>query len=83
MSSPFAWDAMLAGESVVIPPVTGQSWSVNIRAHSARPHPDDLVAVDICPADARLPGGGRLRWTVGPNLGSAPCWQNDVARARR
>ena len=50
LSSPFV-DAMLAGGErlhVVIPPVTGSSWSVNIRKHIQRARTlDDLVAVDM------------------------------------
>ena len=50
LSSPFV-DAMLAGGErlhVVIPPVTGRSWSVNIRKHIQRARTlDDLVAVDM------------------------------------
>ena len=50
-------DAMLAGGErlhVVIPPVTGQSWSVNIRKHIQRARTlDDLVAVDMVPPPMR------------------------------
>ena len=50
LSSPFV-DATLAGGErlhVVIPPVTGASWSVNIRKHIQRARTlDDLVAVDM------------------------------------
>ena len=56
LSSPFV-DAMLAGGErlhVVIPPVTGQSWSVNIRKHIQRARTlDDLVAVDMVPPPMR------------------------------
>ena len=50
LSSPFV-DAMLAGGErlhVVIPPVTGSSWSVNIRKHIQRARTlEDLVAVEM------------------------------------
>ena len=50
LSSPCV-DAMLAGGErlhVVIPPVTGRSWSVNIRKHIQRARTlEDLVAVDM------------------------------------
>ncbi|AKU64599.1 pilus assembly protein CpaF [Schaalia meyeri] len=50
LSSPFV-DAMLAGGErlhVVIPPVTGSSWSVNIRKHIQRARTlEDLVTADM------------------------------------
>ena len=56
LSSPFV-DAMLAGGErlhVVIPPVTGRSWSVNIRKHIQRARTlEDLVAVDMVPPPMR------------------------------
>ena len=56
LSSPFV-DAMLAGGErlhVVIPPVTGSSWSVNIRKHIQRARTlEDLVAVDMVPPPMR------------------------------
>ena len=56
LSSPFV-DAMLAGGErlhVVIPPVTGASWSVNIRKHIQRARTlEDLVAVEIVAAPMR------------------------------
>ncbi len=51
---PLREDAMLHEERLRRPPVTGQSWASNIHKHSARAHLDDLVAVDIIAADARL-----------------------------
>ena len=65
LSSPFV-DAMLAGGErlhVVIPPVTGQSWSVNIRKHIQRARTlDDLVAVDM----VLSPGSCRVRGASSP-----------------
>ena len=56
LSSPFV-DAMLAGGErlhVVIPPVTGSSWSVNIRKHIQRARTlEDLVAVEMVAAPMR------------------------------
>ena len=56
LSSPFV-DAMLEGGErlhVVIPPVTGSSWSVNIRKHIQRARTlEDLVAVEMVAAPMR------------------------------
>ena len=74
LSSPFV-DAMLAGGErlhVVIPPVTGSSWSVNIRKHIQRARTlEDLVAVEMVAAPM-------------PSVAGCPCsFREELRRARR
>ncbi len=87
LSSPFV-DAMLAGGErlhVVIPPVTGRSWSVNIRKHIQRARTlEDLVAVDMVPPPMRdFLSAAVLRGPVCPGLGRHAGRQDDAAARAR